>query len=176
MTISLRHSILTKYHSRSQSHVSCYQSGPEVTLQNHPRFRGDGRLWPASDFMGGSLWTWRIWEGYWQLRRRPEHTCPLVIWQSMWYLVTRGLTSVSLRDMMAVGISETQCFDAALLWRCAACPYIKTLTTLTYRGDNSTSIYNAKVKFIIGKKIPRKKFLWKRFITSTQNKSVYTTI
>ena len=27
-----------------------------------------------------------------------------------WYLRARGLTSVSLRDMMAVGISEPQCF------------------------------------------------------------------
>ena len=77
-------------------------------------------------------------------------------------LRTRGLTSVSLRDMMAVGISETQCFDAALLWRCAACPYIKTLTTLTYRGDRSTSIYNAKDEFIITKKIPRKKILMEK--------------
>jgi hypothetical protein len=42
--------------------------------------------------------------------------------------------------------------------------------------DNSTSKYYSEVDFISVKKIRRENFLWKRFITSMQRKSVYTII
>ena len=74
------------------NHVSRYQSGTEATLQNHAGSWGDGRLWPASDFLGGSIWTRRIRAVDWQLRWGPECTCQLVITQQ---LLTVTLWAVS---------------------------------------------------------------------------------
>ena len=65
------------------NHVSRYQSGTEATLQNHAGSWGDGRLWPASDFLGGSIWTRRIRAIDWQLCWGPECTCQLVITQQL---------------------------------------------------------------------------------------------
>ena len=138
MTISLRHSILLKYHQRSQSHVSSLQSGTEATLQNHSGYWGSGRLRPASDFMGGSFWTGRIWEGYWQLCRGPEHTCPLVIYGSYWQLLSEQLATLSSSYIMGVDISLPPWYyggghqwnDSVYAVRCYRCvprcpPYIK---------------------------------------------------
>jgi len=104
-----------------------------------------------------------------------------------WLLTTvRHLVDTGCRLCYTRDISRGQCFAGGCWWRCGrVMPFQKPLTTLTYRGDKSTSNYHIHKNFPEGKsgsiyitqeKICPIKFSWKRFIIYTQRINVCFTL